>query len=130
MLLRSHRVRCPSCPPAVLFTVLAVVGVAPLIAPPRAEAAASILFASVSAQGTADCSSTSNACTLTTALSMALAGDAIELVTGGDPVDSATWYSGGFKVHPTGTSASLPLTIEPAPGVVNPVLDGGAPRPS
>ncbi len=86
------------------------------------SATAPTLYAAASAVGTGDCSTPVNACTLTAALSAVVAGGTIELVTPGTTVYSAV---GGFAVGTALTSASLPVTIEPAPGVTNPTLDGG-----
>ena len=86
-----------------------------------ASATPPTLYAAASAVGTGDCSTVANACTLTTALSAVVAGGTIELVTPGTTVYSAV---GGFAVGTASTSATSPVTIEPAPGVTNPTLDG------
>ena len=39
--------------------------------------------------------------------------------------NSATFYSGAFVLNTSGTSASEPVTIQPAAGVTDPILDGG-----
>jgi hypothetical protein len=83
------------------------------------------LYAGAAAQGTGDCSSAANACSLSTALGDVAAGQTIELVTSGNENDPSTFYSGGFSVSTPGTSAAFPVTIEPASGVTNPILDGG-----
>ena len=87
-----------------------------------ASATPPTLYAAASAVGTGDCSTSADACTLSTALSDVVAGGTIELVTPGTTVYSA---AGGFTVGTAGTSATSPVTIEPAPGVTNPTLDGG-----
>src|ERR1700722_14428989 len=87
-----------------------------------ASATPPTLYAAASAVGTEDCSTPTDACTLTTALSTVVAGGTIELVTPGTTVYSA---GGGFSVGTASTSATSPVTIEPAPGVTNPTLDGG-----
>jgi hypothetical protein len=76
------------------------------------------LFAASVAQGTGDCASQANACSLTTALSDVTPGGTIELVTPG----SSAHYIGTFTLS-TGTSA-LPVTIQPASGISDPILDG------
>ena len=59
-------------------------------------------------------------CSLAQALAVAAAGDDIYLATPG----SSGSYVGNWVVSTTGTSSGSPLTIEPAPGVSGPVLDG------
>ena len=79
------------------------------------------LDAATTSTGTGDCTSVANSCDLATALYIALPGDVIQLVTPG----ASGVYSGGFGKNGTGTSALYPITIQPAPGVANPTLDGG-----
>jgi hypothetical protein len=50
---------------------------------------------------------------------LATPGDTVYLATPG-----ATPYYGNWTLDTSGTSASQPVTIEPAPGVASPVLDG------
>ncbi len=69
---------------------------------------------------------TSHQCTLAQALSLAGAGDTVVLATPG----SAGHFVGNWTVDPTGTSPSAPLTIESAPGVARPVLDGNQGKPA
>jgi hypothetical protein len=83
------------------------------------------LYAAPSAQGTGDCLTLANACGLSTALADAGAGTTVLLVTAGNEGVVTSWYSGGFSISTAGTSAVSPVTIEPAPGVNNPILDGG-----
>jgi hypothetical protein len=83
------------------------------------------LYAGASASGLADCSSAANACTLSTALAESTAGDVVALATAGVEGTASTYYSGGFSIATSGTSASFPVVIEPAPGVTDPILDGG-----
>jgi hypothetical protein len=85
-------------------------------APAAAEAAQ--FYASATGAGTT-CSSAAP-CTLTTALGKTSGGDTILLTTPG----AEAHYVGNWQVKTPGTSPSSPLTIEPAPGVVEPVLDG------
>ncbi|MGH9007659.1 MAG: hypothetical protein ACRDV6_08100, partial [Acidimicrobiales bacterium] len=66
------------------------------------------------------------ACPLATALGDVAAGGSIELVTSGIEGTSATYYSGTFTVSTGGTSSSARVTIEPAAGVTDPILDGGS----
>ena len=63
---------------------------------------------------------TSEQCTLAVALSLAKAGDTVALAT---PARRGH-YVGNWSVATKGTSSSAPITIKPAPGVTNPVLDG------
>ncbi|WP_298338202.1 right-handed parallel beta-helix repeat-containing protein [Ferrimicrobium sp.] len=78
-----------------------------------AFAAGSTLYAA--AQGTGNCSTSTDACSLSTAIRNAASGDTIELVT---PGTSGTY---GAQTIPS----SMTLTIEAAPGVVDPTIDGG-----
>ncbi|MFL6100527.1 MAG: choice-of-anchor Q domain-containing protein [Actinomycetales bacterium] len=63
-------------------------------------------------------------CTLTTALALAGAGSIIQLAQTGDPRDPTTWYVGNYLVGVPGTTSDRPLTITPATGVTNPIVDG------
>jgi hypothetical protein len=83
------------------------------------------LYAGVTAAGSGNCSSKANACTLTTALADTAPGDVVSLVTSGVEGTTSTYYSGGFSIATAGTSTTFPVVIEPAPGVTNPILDGG-----
>jgi hypothetical protein len=65
---------------------------------------------------------TSSECSLTLALSNAKAGDTVALATSGVEGTTSTYYIGNFTVS-TGISPN-PLTIEPAMGVTDPILDG------
>jgi hypothetical protein len=85
----------------------------------------STLYAAASPTGTHDCSSAADACTLARAIADAGPGFTIDLVTSGKKTDASTWYKGGFSIGTAGTSAALPVTIQPAPGVTDPILDGG-----
>jgi hypothetical protein len=67
-----------------------------------------------------DTAAAADQCTLAQALSLTGAGDTVYLAT---PGTSGT-YEGNWTITTTGTSASAPLTVEPASGVVNPALDG------
>ena len=62
----------------------------------------------------------SKECTLGEALSLAVAGDTVALATPG----RVAHYVGNWTVRTPFTSSSKPLTIEAAPGVTNPTLDG------
>jgi len=88
-------------------------------------AAFSPVFAARSGQGAGNCSSAANACSLSGALGLVFAGDTIELTTPGVEGTSSSYYSGGFSIATMKTSAISPVTIEPAPGVTDPILDGG-----
>ncbi len=78
-----------------------------------AFATGSTLYAA--AQGTGNCSASTDACSLSTAINSAVSGDTIELVT---PGASGTY---GAQTIPS----SMTLAIEAAPGVVDPTIDGG-----
>ena len=74
----------------------------------------------------ADCVSTDDTaqqCTLDEALSFAVAGGTVYLATPGTS-SPTSYYIGNWTVSTWGTSASSPVTIEPAPGVTGPILDG------
>ncbi|MHB1988308.1 MAG: choice-of-anchor Q domain-containing protein [Acidimicrobiales bacterium] len=90
-------------------------GVAAL--PASAQVGGQTLYASATGTGTG-CSST-DVCSLSTALGEVTAGGTIDLVTSG----AAAHYDGNFTVGTTGTSAGAPVTIQPAPGVTDPTLD-------
>ena len=86
-----------------------------------AAAAPAVLYAAATAAGTGDCSTTANACTLTTGLADVGPGGTIELCTPG----STAHYLGNWTVGTTGTSAAAPVTIQTAPGLASqPMLDG------
>jgi hypothetical protein len=63
---------------------------------------------------------TSHQCTLSAALSKAASGDVVALATPG----RRGHYVGNWVISTAGTSSSAPLSIRPAPGVADPVLDG------
>jgi hypothetical protein len=65
-------------------------------------------------------------CTLTEALAHAAPGDTVALATPG----TTSHYFGNWTVDTPGTSPGSPVTIEPAPGVPGPVLDGNLGRPT
>lgn len=109
---------------AVSSVVCLVLGTLVVAATP-ASASAQILYAAPTGVGSGNCSDVADACGLQTALSGVTAGGTIELVTSGDESNAGTFYSGGFSIATPGTSASAPVTIEPAPGVTDPILDGG-----
>src|SRR5271166_1141505 len=91
--------------------------------PASADASALYAYATGGAIGPMNCpktGATSKQCTLGEALSLAKAGSIVALVTPG----TAKHYVGNWTVTTSGTSSSVPLTIKPAPGVTNPVLDG------
>jgi hypothetical protein len=73
-----------------------------------------VLYASPSGSGAETCTDVADSCTLSTALGAAFDGNTIELVEGG----MNNLYTGTFV-----DAASV--TIEPAPGVTDPVLNGG-----
>ncbi len=83
------------------------------------------LYAAAATSGSGNCLSVANACTLSTALADTAAGDVVELVTAGIEGTTTTYYSGNLSIGTAGTSALFPVVIEPAPGVSDPILDGG-----
>ena len=93
-----------------------VAGAAGVLAPEVASAAPRSLYASVGGTGTG-CTAASP-CTFTTAVGQAVGGDTILLATPG--ADHP--YYGNWTISAAGTSASNPLTIEPAPGIERPIL--------
>jgi Bacterial Ig domain/MBG domain (YGX type) len=110
---------------AVLLCMgLSLVAVPPATVP--ASAAGSTWYAYAGGEvttGASACSQTAtqaDQCTLAEALSLATAGGTVYLATAG----SSALYIGNWDVTTPGTSASAPLTIEPAPTVANPTLDG------
>jgi predicted outer membrane repeat protein len=63
-----------------------------------------------------------NECSLAQALSLATPGSTINLATPG----GTAHYVGNWTISTSGTTATTPVTIEPAPGLASqPVLDGG-----
>ncbi len=56
-------------------------------------------------------------CDLTQALSLATGAETVALAVAGDESNSATFYVGNFTVKTS-------ITIQPASGIVNPVIDG------
>jgi predicted outer membrane repeat protein len=95
-----------------------------------ASASGSILFAAASAPAGRGCVSPADACTLVVALDRVAPGGTIELTTAGNAVATDTFYQDlpdfGFTLATAGTSVSAPVTIEPAPGVSGPILDGNS----
>ncbi|WP_298335186.1 right-handed parallel beta-helix repeat-containing protein [Ferrimicrobium sp.] len=79
-----------------------------------AFATTSTLYAALTPQGTGNCSATTDACSLSTAINKAASGDTIELVT---PGTSGTYGAQTIR-------KSLTVTIEAAPGVADPTIDG------
>jgi predicted outer membrane repeat protein len=69
--------------------------------------------------GCPETSTTSQECTLAEALSLVTPGGTVYLATAGN-------YFGNWAVATSGTSSSAPVTMEPAPGVTNPTLDGNS----
>jgi hypothetical protein len=117
---------------ALAGACLVLSGLAATAGPAMAATTTGKLFAAHSGHGTATCRSATDACTLAKALGQATAGDTVELVTGGQVGMASSYYSpgpSGFSVATSGTSAASPVTIEPAPGVKSPILDGGGTRP-
>jgi hypothetical protein len=102
----------------------AVLAAAWILGPAVPALAQGVLYAAAAATGAANCADPADACSLSTALAQVAAGGTVELVT---PGDSAR-YVGNWTVGTPGTSASAPVTIQPAPGLASePVLDGNGP---
>jgi hypothetical protein len=118
----AHRARTALARAALALGVLAVAAAGTVAATASPAAAApAVLYAAPAAAGTGDCSTTANACTLTTALGQVAPGGTIQLVTPG----STAHYVGNWSVGTTGTTATARVTIEAAPGLASqPVLDG------
>ncbi|MGH9122196.1 MAG: hypothetical protein ACRDYC_09675, partial [Acidimicrobiales bacterium] len=104
---------------ACVFGGLFVGGFLPLLGPGAAAASGADLYAAATG-GTGTACTMAVSCTLATALSVAGAGDDILLTTQG----STAHYVGNWTVSTPGTTPATPLTIEPEPGVANPILDG------
>ena len=111
---------------ALLMGGLLVAGVSLLGAVPAAGAGTTwYAYASGEASSPTSCFETdvpSNECSLAQALGLAAAGDTVALATSGVEGTPVTYYVGNFTVS-AGTYSS-PVTIEPAPGVSAPILDG------
>ncbi len=111
------------------LALLSVMVLSPVAAPPASAAGTAwYAYAAGDATGTPSaCPQTTTAlqqCTLAEALAGAAAGDTIYLATPGGSGTGEADYVGNWSVSTSGTSASAPLTIEPANGVANPTLDG------
>ncbi len=95
------------------------------IAAPRPANAGALLYAYAGATttGLTSCpqtAATAQQCSLREALALAGPGQTILLSTPG----SSGHYVGNWTVSTAGTSAAAPVTIEPAPAVSDPILDG------
>jgi hypothetical protein len=115
--------------PALFFAGIALVfagtaaGLTLAASPAFAAGTALYAYAGGRAVLPSNCPITSTAskeCTLGEALSLAVAGNTVALATPG----SVEHYVGNWTVRTPFTSFSKPLTIEAAPGVTNPTLDG------
>src|ERR1700735_3793679 len=115
---------------AAIGACLLIVGVSLIGVSTAVAVGPTTLYAAVTAAGSGDCSSVANACTLTTALADTAAGDVVALVTAGGGGNPSTSLSGGFSIGTTGTSATLPVVIEPATGITKPIMDGDNVQPS
>jgi hypothetical protein len=116
----AYRVVVACAGPFLTGTTLGVVAAAP-----AASASATTFYAYANGRAVlpSSCPETSVAskqCTLAEALSVVGAGGSVALATPG----SAAPYVGNWVVSTSRTSSSSPVTIEPAPGVTNPILDG------
>jgi hypothetical protein len=93
------------------------------VSPTSAATTTLYAYAGGGATSPASCprtSTTSGQCTLAEALSRASAGSTVALATPG----GSGHYVGNWAIRTSGSSSSAPLTIEPAPGITNPTLDG------
>ena len=116
-----HRGRTALARAGLAVGVLAAAAVGTVLAEAGPAAAApAVLYAAAAAAGTGDCSTAADACTLSTALTSVAPGGTIELVTPG----GTAHYVGNWTVTTNFTADTTPVTIEPAPGVSNPTLDG------
>jgi hypothetical protein len=111
---------------ALLIGGVLVAGVGLLEASPAAAASTTwYAYPSGTSNSTTSCpetSTTASECSLTQALSDAAAGDTVALATSGGT--TSTYYVGNFTVSTSDTSAASPLTIAPASGATDPILDG------
>jgi hypothetical protein len=82
-----------------------------------AAAQSGVVYAAVSGSGSS-CTQ-ADPCELSTALTTVTAGEAVQLVTAGGAGAGAR-YVGNWTVSTAGTSATQPVTIEPAPGLPSP----------
>jgi outer membrane protein assembly factor BamB len=105
--------------------VLIASGLAVAYAAPALAATNFYAYASGAATSPSSCpksTSVIDECTLTQALTLVAAGDSVLLATPG----SIASYYGNFSVATATTSSSSVVTIGPASGVSNPVIDGDA----
>ncbi|MGH9044223.1 MAG: cell wall-binding repeat-containing protein [Acidimicrobiales bacterium] len=123
---RANRLRAVRRPLSFLLAagLVAAAGFTTLGSAAPAGASVTTLYASART-GSGSVCSLAQPCTLTTALSGVGPGGTIELVTGGTQGSASTYYSGTFTISTAATSAGSPVTIEPASGVSDPILDGG-----
>ncbi len=113
------------------LALLSVMVLSPVVAAPASAAGTTwYAYADGGATGTpSTCpqtTTTSQQCTLAEAIAAAAAGDTVYLATPGGSGTGEADYVGNWTVSTSGTSASAPLTIEPANGVASPTLDGNA----
>ncbi|MGD0394055.1 MAG: Ig-like domain repeat protein [Acidimicrobiales bacterium] len=96
---------------------------------PPAGAAASTWYAypsgtSMSSSSCPQTSTSADQCSLTQALADATAGDTVALAVSGTNGTTSSYYVGNFSISTAGTSASSPITVAPAAGVNDPIIDG------
>ncbi|MGP8208987.1 MAG: choice-of-anchor Q domain-containing protein [Acidimicrobiales bacterium] len=119
--------RCVAAGLPTLF--IAALGLAVTAAPTSAGATTLYAYAAGGAVSPTSCpqtATTSEQCRLAEALSLAKAGATVALATPG----KTGHYVGNWSVATLGTSSAAPLTIRPALGVTNPVLDGDHGKPA
>ncbi|MGH9120967.1 MAG: choice-of-anchor Q domain-containing protein, partial [Acidimicrobiales bacterium] len=81
---------------------------------------ASLYAAATGGATSGPCTSVATACTLEEALLLVTPGGTIFLTTPGTTVH----YKGNWNVNTPNTTPATPITIEPEPGVIDPVLSG------
>jgi hypothetical protein len=126
----AHRGRAALARAALALGVLGAAATGTVLAgagPAAAIPGPAVLYAYAAGTGTpAGCPQDTtgmpaNECSLAQALSVANPGDTIDLATPG----ATAHYVGNWSVGTAGTSATAPVTIQPAPGLASqPVLDG------
>jgi hypothetical protein len=85
-------------------------------------------YAGGGATDPASCPETTNSatqCTLDDALGLVYGADSIMLMTPGIEGTPSSYFNANLVVTTQGTTSTNSLTIEPGPGVANPIVDGG-----
>lgn len=111
------------------LATVALLAPAAVAARPANAGALLYAYAGASTTGLTVCPQTATAaqqCSLGEALALVDPGDTILLATPG----SSAHYIGNWAVSTAGTSPAAPVTIEPAPAVTDPILDGNGGKPA